>query len=865
MEKRPTFKDYESAGYGGELLPIAPPGAPLSPYSDIDPGSVGKIPMRRGPRGWAGLINWAKESYDSTQTAAFQASGAGIGIQGRSFPALDIDVLRPDVAEAVERLALELLGDAPIRVGRAPKRLLVYRGNVAPRSLSFCLPDEPGLAAGEKAERHLVEVLGRGRHWVAEGIHPKTGQPYSWATKRRPAGKLVEIDETSLDAFFAALTACLAQFGATETRGTGGARHERSAPAPETLLQTNLELVKEALCHIPNHGADRLEFDEWFGVLAKLKGLSGGSDEVRELARLWSSGELTGGQDEGNDKYDEDDLERRWKSIDPPLSGWPHLLRVVEKKAGAEVAERLRIEGAPTAGPLSELDAAIADLSRKYVYREPTREWVRVADARIMKPDAFSDSRAGQRLSRLDLADQVERAEAKVSEAEKSSEGDAPAKKSPTPPPKARSAHNILKGRAPAVQDLTYAPAKPKLFDGACGLVLNIYTPPERTFAANPPTDADVAPFLELMDWVFPDEQERTFVLDWMGHIAQHPGRKVQYAPVLFSEMQGVGKDTVLKVLRYGVVGEQNMASIAPARIDGEFNADWAPKQVVLVTELPSFQKRDLYDKLKDYVASGAGSLSVNPKGLARFDVPNSHCWVFTTNKPDALALDVHDRRFVVLHARESRMPADLRDRVNAFFDWSEDTQTGSRRGYLLAGEWLRRRAVSESFDPYECALVTEATKEMRKNARSPLEEVLEDALEERRGPFATELTLLQEVMAWLPPEVTNRARPTERRVTGILTRSLRCRSLGRPALGKVPAGCSAPANYNPRQMTLLAVAKAQIYEGMSDEALRAEFWRQRAELQAAASIDQIFDPPSPANEGPPPRLHVVASAKPSA
>lgn len=58
------------------------------------------------------------------------------------------------------------LGVTPfVRVGRAPKCLLLYR------------------AAGKPfPTKHIgkVDVLGTGAYFVASGIHPDTGQPYQW-------------------------------------------------------------------------------------------------------------------------------------------------------------------------------------------------------------------------------------------------------------------------------------------------------------------------------------------------------------------------------------------------------------------------------------------------------------------------------------------------------------------------------------------------------------------------------------------------------------------------------------------------------------------------------------------------------------
>lgn len=418
-------------------------------------------------------------------------------------------------------------------------------------------------------------------------------------------------------------------------------------------------------------------------------------------------------------KDDPELTEQKWNSIRPPYTlGWRQLAALAqERSGGAFNAAAYEFEpvvgdsdtdaqgdGTDAGESLTEFEAARKAVLGRWAYREPTGEWIRIADGAILKREVFNDTTDGLLVARLEHSERLAKWEK------------APAKDR-GPRPLAKQAHQLLKTKALRVQAVTYLPSKGTVFRTDMrggGLVFNLYAPPARPFEAKETLgDGDVQHFLDLMDWVFPDPVEKALMFDYMAFIAQNPGHKIEWAPVLFSIMQGVGKDTVLKVLRHGVVGEENMEAIAPARLESEFNADWAPKQVILVTELPSHHKRDLYDRLKDLVASGAGAMSVNPKGLARFSMPNLHCWVFTTNKPDALNLEVNDRRFNIIRAREERMPAELRDRLNAWFDWNEKTREGSKQGYLLAGEWLRRRKVSEAFSPFECSLLSASKRTM--------------------------------------------------------------------------------------------------------------------------------------------------------
>lgn len=92
-------------------------------------------------------------------------AGCGVGIATGAVVGIDIDILDGALAIQLAELATSMLGDTPcLRIGRAPKRLLVYRA-----ATPF---------AGRK--RLPLEVLARGQQFVAHAVHPDTRQPYAW-------------------------------------------------------------------------------------------------------------------------------------------------------------------------------------------------------------------------------------------------------------------------------------------------------------------------------------------------------------------------------------------------------------------------------------------------------------------------------------------------------------------------------------------------------------------------------------------------------------------------------------------------------------------------------------------------------------
>jgi Bifunctional DNA primase/polymerase, N-terminal len=100
------------------------------------------------------------------------------GILTRLNPAIDVDLLDEEAAEAAERMVKDRFGgDAifPVRFGRPPKRAILLRCDLPFTKCAAELVGPLGPQAGEK-----IEVLCDGAQVLVDGIHPDTARPYSW-------------------------------------------------------------------------------------------------------------------------------------------------------------------------------------------------------------------------------------------------------------------------------------------------------------------------------------------------------------------------------------------------------------------------------------------------------------------------------------------------------------------------------------------------------------------------------------------------------------------------------------------------------------------------------------------------------------
>lgn len=241
------------AQLGAKLVDAGYPILPIQPHTK-KPGV-----FRRGQ--WQDYPKWSRHCERDTTDNEVDVWGdwpeAGIGIAAGKVIGIDIDILAdPQVAASIEALARKMLGDTPaVRIGHAPKRLLVYRARTPFRGF----------------KRLPIEVLGLGQQFIAYGIHPDTGKPYDWPVETLADIDLPALPEITEEAAQAFVTAALAIIPESLRPATLPVLAASSEPWNGDLLGTN-EGVAAALQYIPN--AD-LDYDSWVRIGLAIKGALG--------------------------------------------------------------------------------------------------------------------------------------------------------------------------------------------------------------------------------------------------------------------------------------------------------------------------------------------------------------------------------------------------------------------------------------------------------------------------------------------------------------------------------------------------------------------------------------------------------------
>lgn len=340
------------AGYT-DLVSVIPPGAKLSDRSEIPDGSDPKKPDQRGKapgkkdgnRGTWGGYNWREFKPERAHVKIWEElHRANIGLHARAFPAVDIDCMDPTLVYQIQTIAENVLGKAPVRIGRAPKALLVYAAAVPFTRMRL------HLKRGD--EKGLIEILGDGQQYLVAGVHPVTMKPYEWIGKPLhtfdPLDDLAVIDMAKCDAFFQEVElVCGLDGWECEREGKGRLANENGL-VQEHLAAPSFEAVRDALAALPNTHENFPSRDAMNQVGYAIKASLGepGLELFIEWAMTYNDAPDFEGPEQNNPEW----LAHEWERMQPPFRvGWEWL-----------VAQAKKLGGYSDAGDDFEADATLA-------------------------------------------------------------------------------------------------------------------------------------------------------------------------------------------------------------------------------------------------------------------------------------------------------------------------------------------------------------------------------------------------------------------------------------------------------------------------------------------------------------------------
>jgi len=165
-----------------------------------------------------------------------------------------------------------------------------------------------------------------------------------------------------------------------------------------------------------------------------------------------------------------------------------------------------------------------------------------------------------------------------------------------------------------------------------------------------------IQPFLNLISVLLNnDEVSIKAFLDWCGWIRQRPNVKTNKAIVLYSEAQGVGKNTIIQLLTNifsGYTSKLEKIEDLVARFNFHFSS-----QLFIYGDEIQAKAREIREDLKNMITRD--EIKVEKKGFDCFLMKDYSNYIFTTNNRDAFFIEETDRRFYMFDLNNKVMSDD--------------------------------------------------------------------------------------------------------------------------------------------------------------------------------------------------------------
>jgi hypothetical protein len=289
------------------------------------------------PERWQERVAVGEAEIRSWPDPGFFPLYTNTGILTRHTPAVDVDIMDPRAAGAVEDLIRQRFaarGSILIRIGLWPKRLIPFRTDAPFPKIKVIFDIKPE----EYPDDNRVEILGDGQQFVGFGTHPGTRRPYEWrggipGEVRRDQLPLVTAGE--MQQLLDDITVLVADFGFETKMSVSRARdygvRTLARSTAVILFPFNTELLRFADQQIglgvdPTHAATErkmravaievfkvipppnpdLPWDFWKNTLLWLFAGSHGSSEGRVAAHIFSA---------QSNKYNTQRTDKEWRSI----------------------------------------------------------------------------------------------------------------------------------------------------------------------------------------------------------------------------------------------------------------------------------------------------------------------------------------------------------------------------------------------------------------------------------------------------------------------------------------------------------------------------------------------------------------------
>lgn len=239
------------------------------------------------------------------------------------------------------------------------------------------------------------------------------------------------------------------------------------------------------------------------------------------------------------------------------------------------------------------------------------------------------------------------------------------------------------------------------------------------------PMPGDVTPWLQHVEYLIPDERERSVLLDWLATLLQRVNSKPGFA-IIHTGTSGNGKDSLyrpISMLMGSPAGEVKISEVTEGWGD-----HLAQKKFLIITEVKKSRDRDVNNEMKTVTAPTAtGKRTLNLKGGRIITQVDCLGVLMMTNFDDGFTIERNDRRYFVITSNVEPKSADYYTQLHEWYD--SDNNAAKVMHYLM------QRDIS-GFNHNALPFVTDGARRMADASRYDYEQELAELIEDGVHPF---------------------------------------------------------------------------------------------------------------------------------
>lgn len=296
----------------------------------------------------------------------------------------------------------------------------------------------------------------------------------------------------------------------------------------------------------------------------------------------------------------------------------------------------------------------------------------------------------------------------------------------------------------PIVHDVAFRPDKKpgEVIDNEGRRFINSYEPiPTKRIQGDP------SRFLGLLRKMFPVDRDYQILTAYMCAVAQNPGRKFQWWPVI-QGVKGNGKSLVLNTLQFAV-GKRYTHYVDPdvlGKTANQFNSWIQGNLLIGVEEIFVNDQRHILETFKPIVTNVRTRIEAKGKDATSGD--NFCNGMMLTNYRNGVPISDDERRYAIFFSAQQDVEdlerdgmdgayfADLHDYMNGRGPYAH---LGEDYGFAVANEWLRTAVPNAEFNPAgQCqrAPSTSSTLAAIQESLGSLEQEVQEAIESEQVGF---------------------------------------------------------------------------------------------------------------------------------